>query len=66
MYFAQMTKSVCKIWIILLLGLSVELQEVSPYMEIKNMEHAANKLKEFADDYVLNTNKPMDLVFFKV
>jgi hypothetical protein len=29
------------------------------------MELAATKLKEFADDYTLNTNKPMDLVFFK-
>jgi hypothetical protein len=30
------------------------------------MEQAAAKLKEFSDDYTLNTNKPMDLVFFKV
>jgi hypothetical protein len=34
-------------------------------VEINNMELAATKLKEFADDYTLNTNKPMDLVFFK-
>ena len=30
------------------------------------MELAAAKLKEFSDDYTLNTNKPMELVFFKV
>ncbi len=41
------------------------LQDTSPYVEINNMELAATKLKEFADDYTLNTNKPMDLVFFK-
>ncbi len=40
-------------------------QDTSPYVEINNMELAATKLKEFADDYTLNTNKPMDLVFFK-
>jgi dynein heavy chain, axonemal len=39
--------------------------DTSPYVEINNMELAATKLKEFADDYTLNTNKPMDLVFFK-
>lgn len=44
----------------------VAFQDSSPYVEINNMEQAAAKLKEFSDDYTLNTNKPMDLVFFKV
>ena len=42
------------------------IQDTSPYVEINNMELAAAKLKEFSDDYTLNTNKPMELVFFKV
>eukprot|EP00960_Hanusia_phi_P050219 760078-Hanusia_phi.AAC.2 len=37
----------------------------APYVEIKNMEKANSVLKDFAEDYTLNLNKPMDLVFFK-
>lgn len=35
------------------------------YVEVKDLQMADAKLKEFSEDYTLNLNKPMDLVFFK-
>ena len=35
------------------------------YVEIKDLALANTKLVEFAEDYTLNLNKPMDIVFFK-
>ena len=37
----------------------------APYIEITDWEKANAVLKDFAEDYTLNLNKPMDLVFFK-
>ncbi len=37
----------------------------TPYVQLKDMEKADRVLKEYAEDYTLNLNKPMDLVFFK-
>ena len=37
----------------------------APYVEITNWDRASKTLKDFAEDYTLNLNKPMDLVFFK-
>lgn len=38
---------------------------VGSYVEISDMRLAETKLCEYAEDYTLNLNKPMDLVFFK-
>jgi dynein heavy chain len=37
----------------------------APYIEITDWEKANKVLVDFAEDYTLNLNKPMDLVFFK-
>ena len=36
-----------------------------PYREITDMEKLQSLLLEYQEDYVINYNKPMDLVFFK-
>jgi dynein heavy chain len=37
----------------------------APYIEMTDWDRAAKVLQDFAEDYTLNLNKPMDLVFFK-
>jgi len=37
----------------------------APYIEMTDWDKASKVLKDFAEDYTLNLNKPMDLVFFK-
>jgi dynein heavy chain len=36
-----------------------------PYKHVQDLDKLQNLLMEYQEDYVINTNKPMDLVYFK-
>jgi len=54
-----------RLYIWLQMTLHIAVTESTWLQQVTDMQVADAKLCEFAEDYTLNLNKPMDLVFFK-